>query len=79
MVSRRRAHGAAPRRCPSGRPRRFALHQLRYAHAVEMAREGVPLIVIQTPARADNREKERQTSSDAKRSTTLPSGSLTCA
>jgi hypothetical protein len=27
--------------------RRFAPHQLRYAHAVEMAREGVPLIVIQ--------------------------------
>jgi hypothetical protein len=28
-------------------PRRFAAHQLRHAHAVEMAREGVPLIVIQ--------------------------------
>jgi integrase len=27
--------------------RRFAAHQLRHAHAVEMAREGVPLIVIQ--------------------------------
>jgi hypothetical protein len=27
--------------------RRFASHQLRHAHAVEMAREGVPLIVIQ--------------------------------
>jgi integrase/recombinase XerD len=27
--------------------RRFAPHQLRHAHAVEMAREGVPLIVIQ--------------------------------
>jgi site-specific recombinase XerD len=26
---------------------RFAPHQLRHAHAVEMAREGVPLIVIQ--------------------------------
>jgi hypothetical protein len=26
--------------------RRFAPHQLRHAHAVEMAREGVPLIVI---------------------------------
>ena len=25
----------------------FAPHQLRHAHAVEMAREGVPLIVIQ--------------------------------
>jgi integrase len=29
--------------------RRFAPHQLRYAHAIEMAREGVPLIVIQRP------------------------------
>jgi site-specific recombinase XerD len=27
--------------------RRFAPHQLRHAHAVEMAREGVPLLVIQ--------------------------------
>jgi Phage integrase family len=27
--------------------RRFAPHELRHAHAVEMAREGVPLIVIQ--------------------------------
>jgi site-specific recombinase XerD len=27
--------------------RRFAPHQLRHAHAVEMAREGVPLNVIQ--------------------------------
>jgi site-specific recombinase XerD len=27
--------------------RRLAPHQLRHAHAVEMAREGVPLIVIQ--------------------------------
>ena len=27
--------------------RRFAPHQLRHAHAVEMAREGMPLNVIQ--------------------------------
>ena len=27
--------------------RRFAPHQLRHAHAVELAREGVPLNVIQ--------------------------------
>jgi integrase len=34
---------------PSGRAsaRRFAPHQLHHAHAVELAREGVPLIVIQ--------------------------------
>src|SRR4051812_43064025 len=31
----------------AGVGRRFAPHQLRHAHAVEMAREGVPLIVIQ--------------------------------
>ena len=37
----RRAAGAA------GVRRRFAPHRLRHAHAVEMAREGVPLIVIQ--------------------------------
>jgi integrase len=47
---------ASPRResCPSCRTavaagvrRRFAPQQLRHAHAVELAREGVPLIVIQ--------------------------------
>jgi site-specific recombinase XerD len=32
---------------PAGVRRRFAPHQLRHAHAVELAREGVPLIVIQ--------------------------------
>ena len=31
----------------AGVRRRFAPHQLRHAHAVEMAGEGVPLIVIQ--------------------------------
>ena len=31
----------------AGVRRRFAPHQLRHAHAGEMAREGVPLIVIQ--------------------------------
>lgn len=31
----------------AGVRRRFAPHQLRHVHAVEMAREGVPLIVIQ--------------------------------
>ena len=31
----------------AGARRRFAPRQLRHAHAVEMAREGVPLIVIQ--------------------------------
>jgi integrase/recombinase XerD len=31
----------------AGVRRRFAPHQLRHAHAVELAREGVPLNVIQ--------------------------------
>lgn len=31
----------------AGVRRRFAPHQLRHAHAVEMAREGVPIMVIQ--------------------------------
>ncbi len=31
----------------AGVRRRFSPHQLRYAHAVEMSREGVPLLVIQ--------------------------------
>jgi hypothetical protein len=44
--------GAAPTElrhaaAKAGVRRRFAPHQLRHAHAVEMAREGVPLIVIQ--------------------------------
>jgi site-specific recombinase XerD len=37
-------HDAAAR---AGVRRRFAPHQLRHAHAVEMSREGVPLVVIQ--------------------------------
>ena len=40
LALRRIAVGAGVRR-------RFATHQLRHAHAVEMAREGVPLNVIQ--------------------------------
>ena len=31
----------------AGVPRRFAPNQLRHAHAVEMSREGIPLLVIQ--------------------------------
>ena len=43
----RASNCAAPRRTTLRVRRRFASHQLRHAHAVEMAREGVPLIVIQ--------------------------------
>ena len=41
--------GAAVSRRPAqaGVRRRFAPHQLRHAHAVELAREGVPLNIIQ--------------------------------
>ena len=35
------------RYCLAPRGRRFAPHQLRHAHAIEFAREGVPLNVIQ--------------------------------
>ena len=52
--TRGRPWSAAAPRCElrrvardAGVRRRFAPHQLRHAHAVEMAREGVPLIVIQ--------------------------------
>ncbi|MGH2846130.1 MAG: tyrosine-type recombinase/integrase [Thermoleophilaceae bacterium] len=38
---------SAPARRTAGVRRRFARHQLRHAHAVEMAREGIPLNVIQ--------------------------------
>src|SRR5205085_1323687 len=41
---RAQLHAAA---APAGVRRRFAPHQLRHAHAVEMTREGVPLLVIQ--------------------------------
>lgn len=45
--------------------RRFAPHQLRHAHAVEMAREGVPLNVIRQ--RRDHRHRARAQSSDDSR------------
>jgi len=38
----------------AGVRRRFAPHQLRHAHAVEMAREQVPLVVIQRQLRHGN-------------------------
>ena len=41
---RSQLHGAAQ---AAGVRRRFAPHKLRHAHAVEMSREGVPLLVIQ--------------------------------
>jgi site-specific recombinase XerD len=41
---RKQLHNAA---VTAGVRRRFAPHQLRHAHAVEMAHEGVPLVVIQ--------------------------------
>jgi Phage integrase family len=43
-AARTQLHHAA---AAAGIRRRFAPHQLRHAHAVETAREGVPLVVIQ--------------------------------
>lgn len=43
----RRPRAATRPSCSRGVRRRFAPHQLRHAHAVEMSREGVPLLVIQ--------------------------------
>jgi integrase len=43
-AARKQLHHAAAN---AGVRRRFAPHQLRHAHAVEMAHEGVPLVVIQ--------------------------------
>src|SRR5437764_12059033 len=43
-AARKQLHHAA---VGAGVRRRFAPHQLRHAHAVEMAHEGVPLVVIQ--------------------------------
>ena len=44
FAARKQLHDAA---AEAGVRRRFAPHQLRHAHAVEMAHEGVPLVVIQ--------------------------------
>lgn len=43
-AARKQLHNTA---LAAGVRRRFAPHQLRHAHAVEMAHEGVPLVVIQ--------------------------------
>ena len=47
MVARRRACRAAPHGGDRRHSPAFRADQLRHAHAVEMAHEGVPLIVIQ--------------------------------
>ena len=47
LVDRGRRAAAARHRRGRRRRRRFAPHQLRHAHAVELAHEGVPLVVIQ--------------------------------
>jgi site-specific recombinase XerD len=47
LGERRRARAVAARRLNGRVRRRFAPHQLRHAHAVELAHEGVPLNVIQ--------------------------------
>ncbi len=47
MGTGRRPGPTASRPAQAGVRRRFAPHQLRHAHAVEMSHEGVPLLVIQ--------------------------------
>ena len=47
MVARRRACRAAPHCRNRWRSSALRAHQLRHAHALEIAHEGVPLIVIQ--------------------------------
>jgi site-specific recombinase XerD len=47
VVAISRSRDAPRRRRQRWRASRFAPHQLRHAHAVEMAREGVPLTIIQ--------------------------------
>ena len=48
LVGDRRPREAATARCRAGVRRRFAPHQLRHAHAIEMAHEGIPLPIIQS-------------------------------
>jgi len=47
LVERQRAGRIPPACAQAGIRRRFGPHQLRHAHAVALAREGVPLNVIQ--------------------------------
>jgi site-specific recombinase XerD len=47
VVGQRRSRATSGNRRDGRRPPRFAPHQLRHAHAVETAREGIPLLVIQ--------------------------------
>jgi site-specific recombinase XerD len=54
---RSQLHHAAAR---AGVRRRFAPHQLRHAHAVEMSREGVPLLVIQRQLGHADLARDRQ-------------------
>jgi len=49
----------------AGVRRRFAPHQLRHAHAVEMAREGVPLNVIHDRSEGQGASATPQPSADA--------------
>jgi len=55
-AARKQLHHAA---AAAGVRRRFAPHQLRHAHAVEMAHEGVPLVVIQRQLARQPRHYQR--------------------
>jgi integrase len=58
----------------AGVRRRFAPHQLRHAHAVELAREGVPLIFIQRSSATATSASPASTS----RASTTPRSSIPC-
>jgi integrase len=80
-AARKQLHHAA---AAAGVRRRFAPHQLRHAHAVEMAHEGVPLVVIQRqlghanlgiqrlPARASTAQRSSAPSTDGPRRRSPP-------
>jgi integrase len=55
-AARKQLHGVA---AAAGVRRRFAPHQLRHAHAVEMAHEGVPLVAIQRQLRHGRGDRPR--------------------
>jgi Phage integrase family len=56
-AARKQLHHAAG---AAGVRRRFAPHQLRHAHAVEMAHEGVPLVVIQRQLARPRQPRDHQ-------------------
>ena len=83
LVAVRGARATASHGRARGVRRRFAPHQLRHAHAVEMAREGVPLIVFQrqlghTPTSASPRSTCRASTAPRSSTPSTPAGRRWC-